>query len=124
MKEGIFMALKATNIDYVGIGQRIRSIRIAKGYTQEYLAGIVDLSPSYMSNIENGTSKLALPSLINIAKALDTTVDTILYETKPTEPSAEFLNSIKVICTNCNDKEKAYLLQLLEIATKGFEKLK
>lgn len=111
-------------IDYKGIGQRIRNARKAKGkeYTQEYLANLVKISPSYMSAIENGSSKLALPTLIVIANALETTVDALLYDEK-NKYNTDFLNNVKIISTNCNDKEKAYILRLIKTAADGFKDL-
>lgn len=110
--------MTTTEIDYKGIGRRIRTARKAKGYTQEYVANVADISPSYMSLIENGSSKLALPTLITIASVLDTTVDSLLYDdTVPVDTG--FIDSVKIICSNCNEKEKEYLLNLLKTAREG-----
>jgi transcriptional regulator with XRE-family HTH domain len=59
-------------IDYNVIGQRIRTVRKRKGYTQEKLAENLDVSTVYVSQIENGKTKLSLEMLIKIAALLDT----------------------------------------------------
>lgn len=59
-------------IDYVAIGQRIKTIRKREGYTQEKLAENLDVSIVYISQIENGRTKLSLEMLIKIAYLLDT----------------------------------------------------
>ena len=114
--------MPAQDIDYKRIGKRIRTARKAKGYTQEYVAVKADITPSYMSLIENGTSKLALPTLIVIAKTLDTTVDSLLYD-DPEVVDNDFIDNVKIICSTCNKKEKAYLLKLLKAAREGFNEL-
>ncbi|WP_332849927.1 helix-turn-helix transcriptional regulator, partial [Clostridioides difficile] len=51
-------------IDYKAIGQRIKIARIKKGITQESVANIINMTPSHMSNVETGKTKVSLPTLI------------------------------------------------------------
>lgn len=67
-------------INYRAIGLRIRESRNRLNYTQAYLAEKANLSPTNISHIERGTTKLSLPSLIAIANALNTTVDSLLKD--------------------------------------------
>ncbi len=115
------MVEQTKNIGYEGIGRRIRTARKAKGYTQEYVANRVDISYSYMSLIENGSSKLALPTLINIAKALDTTVDSLLYD-EPVTVDTDFIDNVKIICSSCSEKEKAFMLAMLKNLKENLKK--
>ena len=66
------------NIAYVDIGQRIKDFRIKQNITQEKLAELSSVSVPHMSNIELGKTKLSLPAIINIANALNVSVDEIL----------------------------------------------
>ncbi len=66
-------------IDYVMIGKRIRSFRKAKKWTQAYLAEMADAEPTNISHIERGATKVSLPTLMNIANALEVTLDEIVY---------------------------------------------
>ena len=66
--------------DYVAIGKRIRNARKSLGLSQEKVCELTDLSPSHMSHIESGKTKVSLPSLILIANALETTVDALLHD--------------------------------------------
>lgn len=65
-------------IDYVAIGKRIRELRKEKQWTQDKLSYEADISKTHMSHIETGTTKLSLPTIIDIANALGTTVDYLL----------------------------------------------
>ena len=67
-------------IDYKAIGQRIKIARIKKGITQESVANIINMTPSHMSNVETGKTKVSLPTLIAIANALSVSVDTLLCD--------------------------------------------
>lgn len=67
-------------LDYKAIGKRIKIARIQVDLTQEKLAEYVNLSPSHMSNIETGTTKVSLTTIVNIANALSVSVDDLLCD--------------------------------------------
>ena len=52
------------------IGARIRSLREAKGMTQERLAEVMDINAKYLSNIERGKENPTLDMLIKFVDAL------------------------------------------------------
>ena len=66
-------------IDYVSLGMRIREKRVQLNLTQAALAEISSVEPSNISHIERAATKVSLPTLINIANALDTTLDELVY---------------------------------------------
>ena len=67
-------------LDYKAIGKRIKIARIRADFTQEHLAELVDLSPSHMSNIETGTTRVSLTTIVKIANTLSVTVDDLLCD--------------------------------------------
>lgn len=67
-------------VDYYALGKRIRQKRIKENLTQEKLAEIINKSPKHVCGIENATTKVSLPTLIDIANALQTTVDYMLVD--------------------------------------------
>jgi transcriptional regulator with XRE-family HTH domain len=50
---------------------RIRSFREAKGYTQEYMAEMLDICQSTYANLESGKSSLSIERLLEIAAILE-----------------------------------------------------
>lgn len=52
------------------LGANIKYYRFSLGFTQEQLAEICDLSPRYISDIENGKGNIKIDTLENIAKCL------------------------------------------------------
>ena len=66
-------------IDYISIGKRIRELRKSKNWTQAVLAEKSGIEPSNISHIERGATKLSLPTLINIANALEASLDELTY---------------------------------------------
>ena len=89
------------NIDYVSIGNRIKELRTAKGWTQAKLAEKSGVEPSNISHIERAATKLSLPTMVNIANALDVTLDEIVYGSlvKSTHVSVKMINDILSDCT-------------------------
>ena len=64
-----------TELDFRTIGLKIRERRKSLGITQEYIANILDVNPSHISNIECGRANPSLCALIKIANILQCSVD-------------------------------------------------
>ncbi len=91
-------------LDYKSIGKRIKIARIKADLTQERLSEIVSVSPSHMSNIETGTTRVSLTTLVAIANALSVTADDLLCDSiiKARTP---YEKDIADILTDCNEYE-------------------
>lgn len=53
------------------LGEKIRFYRKEKGLTIEKLAELINVSESFMGEMERGRKKPSIDTLANIAKALD-----------------------------------------------------
>lgn len=60
------------------VRQRIRGLRLARGWTLDTLAARCFLSSSTVSRIETGRQRIALEQLVAIAKALGTSLDQLV----------------------------------------------
>ncbi|MFT4394306.1 MULTISPECIES: helix-turn-helix domain-containing protein [Gordonia] len=67
------------------VRQRIRGLRIARGWTLDALAARCYLSPSTLSRIETGHRRVALDQLVPIARALGTTLDQLVEPADDTD---------------------------------------
>jgi len=88
-------------IDYVSMGNRIKEMRVAKGWTQVKLAENSGVEPSNISHIERAATKLSLPTLVSIANALGVTLDEIAYGclVKSAPVSVKIIDDILADCT-------------------------
>ena len=87
------------NLNYKEIGKRIQTKRKEIQITQEKLSEIIDVSPSYISEIERGSSICSLATLTNIANTLNASLDyLVLGITKNNADNmfTDILNSIPV----------------------------
>ena len=91
-------------LDYKAIGMRVKIARIKAGLTQEKLSEMIDLSPSHLSNIETGTTKVSLTTLVNIANALSVTSDDILCD-NVVHAKVQFEEDIRNLLDDCDEYE-------------------
>ena len=60
------------------IGKNIQRVRKDKGYTQETLSELMNVSWSYVAKIEAGILNLSIGKITEIANYLDTDINNIL----------------------------------------------
>ena len=91
-------------LDYKAIGKRIKIARIKADLTQEMLAEKIELSPTHLSNIETGTTRVSLATIVSIANGLDITVDDILCD-NVVKARVQFEEDIAEILDDCDEYE-------------------
>ncbi len=109
------------SIDYKSIGRRIKAARIRLDMTQERLAEKVNLSPSHLSNIETGTTKVSLPTIIKLANALRVSVDSLLADSV-VQSKAVFEEDIQTILSDCDDYEIRVIADIAAATKKTLRK--
>lgn len=67
-------------VNYDKIGDKIRERRNFLKITQENLANKIDVSASFISDIENGRRKMSLETMIKISIALKTSLDYLILD--------------------------------------------
>src|SRR5574344_1005898 len=91
-------------LDYKAIGKRIKIARIKADLTQERLAEMVEISPTHMSNIETGTTRVSLTAIVSLANALSVTVDDLLCDSV-VKSKVQFEKDIAGILADCDEYE-------------------
>lgn len=91
-------------LDYKTIGKRIKIARIKADLTQERLAEMVEISPTHMSNIETGTTRVSLTAIVSLANALSVTVDDLLCDSV-VKSKVQFEKDIAGILADCDEYE-------------------
>ena len=109
------------SIDYKSIGRRIKAARISLDMTQERLAEKVNLSPSHLSNIETGTTKVSLSTIVKLANALYVSVDSLLADSV-VQSKAVFKQDIQTILSDCDDYEIRVIADIAAATKKTLRK--
>ena len=109
-------------IDYISIGNRIKEIRMAKGWTQAKLAEESGIEPSNISHIERAATKLSLPTLVNIANALEVTLDELVYDNldKSSHVSVKLIDDL---LSDCSAEELKAIAEVIK-TTKSVLRMK
>ncbi len=98
-------------LDYKGIGKRIRYYRKLRDMSQEKLAEKIDISVTHMSHIETGSTKLSLQVITSIANELDVKIDMLIYDH---ENQTDYRYEIEDIINNSSKKEQKLLYNALK----------
>ncbi len=62
----------------MSLGENLKNIRLERGFTQEQLASVVDVNRVNLAKYENGTKVPSVAVLIEIANALECSIDGLL----------------------------------------------
>ena len=65
-------------IDYASIGQKVKTIRISKGITQEQPAEAVGVGVTHISHLETGSGMVSLKVFLAIVNYLNCSADELL----------------------------------------------
>lgn len=68
------------------LGSNIKKLRKARGYSQEALALLCNMTPSYLGSIERGDQNTTIDTAARIAAALGVTLDCLLAPSGPGAP--------------------------------------
>lgn len=112
-------------MDSKKIGDFLKSLRKAKGLTQEEVASSLFLSPKTISRWENGLGIPDINIITNVAELYEVTVDEILKGSRK-QPKDEYLSNTtikkkenatnKLICNSIMEKLNKYFFVGLSIA--------
>lgn len=108
-----------TDLNFKVIGQKIKERRTSLGITQDYIASLLDVNPSHVSNIERGRANPSLTALVKIANILQCSVDYFLcdeYTYKNDKSSKNTLDQIIIDKLKyCTDEKKEKLSKIIDI---------
>lgn len=91
------------------IGNRIQEIRKASNMTAKELSERIELSASFISAVENNSSKLSLATLKRICDALDVTLATF-FNKDASAVDTKLLSAVSIL----PEEKKEQLLNFLE----------
>ncbi len=105
-------------INYKKLGLKIKEKRKKLGYTQESLSEKLNLSVSHLSHIENGSAKVSLNTLVNIANILNLSLDELFSIDFSNNFISENIKDINEFLKNCSKEEKKLLFENLNFLKK------
>ena len=101
---------------------RIRKAREDAGYTREKFAELLDVSVSYLAEVERGRTNVSVKTLIKICKLLGLSADYVLFGESRNE-DAELLEKLHRLDEKCLPVVTQLINNLLALSTKGQDTL-
>ena len=105
------------NFDFHALGQEIKRKRKEKGWTQEYLAQLLDRTPRYIMYMENRGQHPSLNVLFKIAVLLEISIDQFFFPAKCSGEN-EHRKHIDRLLNSMDGRE----LIIMETVAEGIEK--
>jgi transcriptional regulator with XRE-family HTH domain len=87
------------------LGKKIKNFRISKGYTQEKLSEMINISQKALSSIEIGENFVSAETFDKLVKALDTTAEE-LFATNKFKDSEELIRHINENIAKISDNSE------------------
>ena len=100
-------------MDYTGLGNRIRTYRKKAKMSQQTLSDRTEYSVQHISHIENGTTKLSVECLFNIANALNISLDELVCG-YVNSASVVLDNDLKDLLSGCTPGEKEIIIETIK----------
>lgn len=101
-------------LDYSKIGERIRQVRRAKGWSQETLAKKCGISLNFMGKIERGDRKMSMDTFASLCMELETDADALLWGVVKTSETAD--NMWKHLVKKDSDSYSMYIRIMKSVA--------
>ena len=104
-------------LDFHALGREIMRKREAKGWTQEYLAQLVDRTPRSIMYMENRGQHPSLNTFYQIVTLLDISVDQFFYPNRQNSES-DYRKHIDRLLNGMDEKE----MIVMEATAEGLQK--
>ena len=105
------------------IGARLKQARLAKNLTQQQLAEAVDISASFLSNVEMGRQAMNIKTLISLLDTLNISADWLLNNSTDSANHAAAIEIEKELAS-CTPKERETILRLVLLMKESIGSMK
>ena len=96
-------------------GSHIKDLRIEMGLTQNQVAEALNVTPGYISNVENNRTAMSLRVLIYYAKLTGKSLDSLVGQLEPDYKTSSLDNALLDRITQLDDDTKQKLLKTLDV---------
>lgn len=97
------------------LGAKVKKLRISKGLTQEDVARELDVTPGYISNVENGRNLMTLRMLTYYAELTDVSLDYLAGNVSEEYKKTALDNEILQLVSRMTDEQKEKLIGTLRL---------
>lgn len=102
-------------MNYESLGGKIKELRISMDLTQAQVAEALNVTPGYISNVENNRTAMSLRILIYYAKLMNITLDSLVGRVEPEYENNALDNELIGLIKHMSDENKLKLINTIKI---------
>lgn len=102
-------------MNYESLGGKIKELRISMDLTQAQVAEALNVTPGYISNVENNRTAMSLRILIYYAKLMNITLDSLVSRVEPEYENTALDNELIGLIKHMSDENKLKLINTIKI---------
>ena len=101
--------------EFDNLGSQIKDLRIQMKLTQAEVAAALNVTPGYISNVENNRTAMSLLILMYYAKLMNISLDSLIGKVEPEYKKTALDNELQALISKMDDSRKRKLLETLKI---------
>ena len=102
-------------MNYESLGGKIKELRISMDLTRAQVAEALNVTPGYISNVENNRTAMSLRILIYYAKLMNITLDSLVGRVEPEYENTALDNELIGLIKHMSDENKLKLINTIKI---------
>ena len=102
-------------MNYESLGGKIKELRISMDLRQAQVAEALNVTPGYISNVENNRTAMSLRILIYYAKLMNITLDSLVGRVEPEYENTALDNELIGLIKHMSDENKLKLINTIKI---------
>lgn len=107
--------MRKENDDFEKLGPKIKELRIGMDLTQAQVAKALNVTPGYISNVENNRTAMSLRILMYYAKLMNITLDSLVGRIEPEYRKNALDNELLALISRMDDAQKQKLIDTIRI---------
>lgn len=103
------------NDQFDNLGSQIKELRIQMKLTQAEVAKALEVTPGYISNVENNRTAMSLRVLIYYARLMNISLDSLIGKVAPAYRETALDNELHQLASKMTDDQKAKLIKTIKL---------
>ena len=101
--------------EFDNLGAQIKELRIQMKLTQAEVAEALNVTPGYISNVENNRTAMSLRILMYYAKLMNISLDSLIGRVEPEYRQTALDNELLELVSKLSEQDKTKLIKTLKI---------
>lgn len=104
-----------SNIEFDNLGAQVKELRIQMKLTQAEVADALNVTPGYISNVENNRTAMSLRVLIYYARLMNISLDSLIGRIEPEYRKNALDNELLELASKLDDEQKKKLIKTIRL---------